>query len=132
MQRAFCPSALIPPGFVVENASTVDAVTTIAVHSAFTFNSCPICGTDTRRIHSRYVRTIADLPLAGRSVRLIVTVRRFWWDAVRCARRLFAERFAVGTVAPWARRTGRLDGLAYHLGLALGGADAAAVLSSIY
>jgi hypothetical protein len=32
----------------------------------------------------------------------------------------FAERFANGVVAPWARRTGRLEALVHHLGLALG------------
>src|SRR5262245_4247104 len=27
---------------------------------------CPACGTDSDRIHARYRRTLADLPLAGR------------------------------------------------------------------
>lgn len=127
MQRALRPSALIPPGFTVECASTVDTVTTIAIVSAETSSCCPICGTASHRTHSRYVRKIADLPLAGHSVRLLATVRRFWCDAVRCGRRIFAERFADGALAPWARRTGRLDGLVHHLGLALGGRPAASL-----
>lgn len=127
MQRALRPSALIPPGFAVESASTVGAVTTITIHSTSASSCCPSCGTASQRVHSRYGRTIADLPLAGRSVSLLATVRRFWCEAVRCGRRIFAERFTNGTLAPWARRTGRLDGLVHHLGLALGGRPAASL-----
>ena len=78
-----------------------------------------------RRLHSRYRRQITDLPLARRAVRLIAIVRRFWCDAAWCGRRIFAERFANAALAPWARRTGRLDELVHHLGLALGGRPAA-------
>jgi hypothetical protein len=60
-------------------------------------------------------------------VKLIATVRRFRCEAVRCGQSIFAERFANNTVAPWARRTGRLDGLVHHLGLALGGRPAASL-----
>lgn len=48
-------------------------------------------------------------------------VRRFRCEAVLCGRRIFAERFDPAVLAPWARRTGRLEGLVHHLGLALGG-----------
>ena len=40
---------------------------------------------------------------------------------------IFAERFANGAVALWARRTGRLDSLVHHLGLALGGRPGASL-----
>ena len=36
-------------------------------------------------------------------------VRRFRCDAVRCRKRIFAQRFADDVVAPLARRTGRLE-----------------------
>ncbi|WP_457355583.1 transposase family protein [Sphingomonas sp. UYP23] len=77
----------------------------MAVCSVTAGSNCPICGSSSRVAHSRYRRRVADLPLSGRSVRLTVTVRRFWCDAVRCPRRLFAEPFATATLAPWARRT---------------------------
>lgn len=131
MQRALRPSALIPPGFKAERASILGTVTTIAVVSASASSCCPVCGTASHRTHSRYVRKIADLPLAGHSVSLLATVRRFWCDAVRCGRRIFAERFADGALAPWARRTGRLDGLVHHLGLALGGRPAASLAARL-
>src|SRR5260370_21322929 len=63
--------------------------------------------------------------MAGRSVRLMVVARRFRCDAVLCGRRIFAERFDQDVLAPWARRTARLDHIVHHLGLALGGRPAA-------
>ena len=120
MKRALRASDLLPPGFAVRSAVTEGTVTTIFIASASTSSSCPVCGEASAPVHSRYVRKVADLPLAGRSVCLRATLRRFWCEAVRCGRRIFAERFSDGTLAPLARRTGRLDGLVRHLGLALG------------
>ena len=127
MKRALRASALLPPGFAVKSAVPEGTVTTISITSASTSSSCPVCGGASARVHSRYVRKVADLPLAGRSVSLRATARRFWCEAVRCGRRIFTERFADGTLAPWARRTGRFDGLVRHLGLALGGRPAASL-----
>ena len=62
--------------------------------------------------------------MAGRSVELVATVRRFRCDAGLsglCGRSIFTERFEDGVLTPWGRRTARLDGLAHHPGLALGG-----------
>ncbi|RWB92937.1 MAG: hypothetical protein EOQ57_35380, partial [Mesorhizobium sp.] len=41
-------------------------------------------------------------------------------------RRIFAERFGADILAPLSRRTGRLETIVHHLGLALGGRPAAA------
>lgn len=125
MQKALSPSSLIPPGFAVAGSSSADDGTTIIVRSTSPTSHCPSCGTSSSRVHSHYRRQMADLPLSGRSVKLIATVRRFRCEAVRCGQSIFTERFADGIVAPWARRTGRLDGLVHHLGLASGGRPAA-------
>lgn len=42
-----------------------------------------------------------------------------------CARQIFAERFDTDVLAPWSRRTARLDHIVHHLALALGGRPAA-------
>src|SRR3546814_12558529 len=78
-----------------------------------------------RRIHSRYLRRLTDLPIAGHPVLLLVKARRFYCDAVLCGRHIFTERFESGLLAPWARRTARLDHIVHHLSLALGGRPAA-------
>lgn len=127
MHKALHPSSIVPPGFAVVSAATGADGTTILVRSALRESHCPSCGTLSSWVHSRYGRRIADLPLAGRSVQLVATVRRFRCKAIGCGQSIFAERFADGVVAPWARRTGRLDGLVHHLGLALGGRPGASL-----
>jgi transposase len=63
--------------------------------------------------------------MAGRRVVLVLQARRFRCDTVRCARRIFTERFDESILRPWARRTARLDQIVYCLALALGGRPAA-------
>ena len=109
MQRALRPSALVPRGFVVESAFCDGATTVITVRPTSGTSLCPGCGASSGRIHSRYQRRLTDLPLAGRQVRLVVVARRFRCDTVLCGRRIFTERFEDGALAPWARRTARLD-----------------------
>ena len=121
MPKGLRPSSLVPAGFAVTSASSAGEVTTVEIRSTGVTSRCPGCGVVSRRVHSRYRRRIVDLPIAGRSVELVATVRRFRCEAVLCARSIFTERFDDGVLAPWARRTARLDGLVHHLGLALGG-----------
>ena len=64
--------------------------------------------------------------MAGWTVRLRLEARRFRCDAAGCRRRIFTERFDPDVLAPWARRTSRLDELVHHLAIALGGRPAAA------
>jgi transposase len=125
MQRALRPSALVPRGFDVESAFCDGATTVNTVRPTSGTSLCPGCGAGSRRIHSRYQRRLTDLPLAGRQVRLMVIARRFRCATVLCGRRIFTERFDNGALAPWARRTARLDMVVHHLGLALGGRPAA-------
>lgn len=82
---------------------------------------CPVCSKPTHRIHSRYERTLADLPWADHSITLQIRVRKFFCINTLCKRRIFTERLASVT-APWARRTLRLAQRLTDIGLALGGA----------
>jgi transposase len=100
-------------------------IAVIAVRASGSVGLCPSCRTVSRRVHSRYRRRVADLPLAGRIVELLVIARRHRCDAVLCGRQIFTERFANGVLASSARRTARLDCIVHHLGLALGGRPAA-------
>ena len=81
--------------------------------------ACPACGSASRRVHSRYVRKLRDLPSHGRSVVIHVTARRFRCLNVGCGRKTFAER--LDDAMAFARRTKRLGDLQRYLGLAVGG-----------
>ena len=97
-------------------------VENLTVHLAITAPTaaCPLCGSDTRRVHSRYTRRLDDLPCLGRCVRLQVAVRRFVCPQSDCPRRIFAERLP-GFAAPWARTTDRLRQTQTDIGSSLGG-----------
>ena len=108
------------------NGSTIAVVT--ATTSAT--SPCPLCHHPSSRVHSRYVRTLADLPWHGVAVSVQLTVRRFFCEAAACPRRIFAERLP-GIVAPYARRTARLTEALELIGLALGGEAGARVLAGL-
>lgn len=124
MQPDFCPSTLVPRGLLVGEAMLDGAGARISVRAVVKASVYPDCGTPSQRVHSQYRRRLADLPIAGRPVCLMVLARKFYCNAVLCGRRVFTERFETDVLAPWARRTSRLDHIVHHLGLALGGRPA--------
>lgn len=126
MVQRFSRSRLAPDGFVVDAIALCGSRIQMRLRSALPSGRCPDCGRPSERVQSYYVRHPADLPLGGRSVELIVLARRFWCDAVLCSRRIFCERFDAEVLARHGRRTGRLETIVHHLGLALGGRPAAA------
>ena len=69
-----------------------DQVVRVALASARSGVACPACGTITSRIHSRYPRTLADLPWQGLPVQLCLTPRRFCCRQAACPQQRFAER----------------------------------------
>ncbi len=81
-------------------------------------------------MHSRYYRRPADLPASGRAVCLSLKVRRFSCHHPACPRRTFAERLP-GLPGRHAQRTQRLARAQARAGLALGGAPAARLLTSL-
>jgi transposase len=70
-----------------------------------------------KSLHSRYVRTVGDLPCAGRQVVLKLTVRKFLCSVPDCPRTMFTERLP-DLVQSYARVTNRLREALVALGLA--------------
>jgi transposase len=103
---------------------------TLTVASTQATATCPLCHQPTTRIHSRYGRSLADLPWADVAVRLALRVRRFFCLTPACPRTIFTERLPT-LVAPWARRTQRLTTHHQVVGLALGGAAGARVATAV-
>jgi transposase len=121
MAKPLDPSALVPAGFVVDGVVTETDRWIVRAHSATRSSNCPGCGRPSTRVHSRYRRHLTDLPPAGRRVHLEIVARRFRCTGINCGHRIFAERFSVGAIRSFSRRTDRLDLIIHHLGLALGG-----------
>lgn len=124
--HALRASELVPPGFLVENIANDAKRVVVAIKALAISCSCPLCGTVARRVHSRYLRRLGDLPIAGRRTEMVLRARRFFCDARDCSRRVFVERFD-GVVERHARRTSRLDDVVHCLAIALGGRPAAAL-----
>jgi transposase len=124
MGSRFEISSLVPRGLIVERVNESEDVIEVTARSETTTAACPSCESVSQRVHSRYVRQVADLPCTGRRVCLRLIARRFFCRAETCQRRIFAERFGEALPAR-AQRTSRLDGVVHYLGLALGGRPAA-------
>jgi len=82
--------------------------------------TCPCCKSTNCKPHSRYERTVADLPWAGISVRLRLRARKFFCLNSECKQRIFCERLPE-VVPHYARRTDRLNDALSSIGFALGG-----------
>jgi transposase len=119
-------SEFVPPGFIVEKVVVRAECVKVAITASAASCPCPLCGSLARRVHSRYLRRLLDLPVGGRRTEMVLRARRFFCDASNCRRRVFAERFD-GAVGLNARRTVRLDQVVHCLAIALGGRPAAAL-----
>jgi zinc-finger of transposase IS204/IS1001/IS1096/IS1165 len=91
---------LIPADLLVEQVLPEPDRVVILSRPRSPVSTCPLCGVASGRVHSHYLRTLADLPWQGRLVALRVQARRF-----RCATRDgLLERappsFHLGTAAP--------------------------------
>jgi len=114
--------ALLPPdaGLVVTSLAVTPGLIAVAASTHAPMATCPDCDTPSDRVHSRYVRTAADLSWQGHRVILRVTVRRFRCRTDGCRRAIFCERLP-DVLAPHARATDRLTETHRAIGLALGG-----------
>jgi transposase len=70
---------------------------------------CPVCGIETSRVHAHDDRIVADVPLDGRRLRIVVGIRRLRCAAVDCARETF-RWLLPGVLERYQRHTPRLAG----------------------
>lgn len=110
--------------------STTAGTVAITLASSRRTVVCPLCGTAAKRVHSRYRRTLADLPWQGLAVSLVLEARRFFCEAAGCLRQIFVERFP-GLVVPKGRRSERLTALFQAVGVALGGEAGARLVADL-
>lgn len=119
MRTAIATHKLLPKGLNLESLSIESGRVSIQVASGTRRSLCPVCGCGTSRVHSRYSRTVSDLPWHGISVKFKVCVRRFFCDVATCERRIFCERLTE--IAARARKTSRLEEALLAIVFELGG-----------
>src|SRR5581483_4226273 len=96
-----------------------NGVYVIAV-SAVANAACPSCGVFSRHVHSRYWRTLRDLPCHGAAVRICLQTHRFYCRVKDCRCRIFTQRLPALTTR-YGRQTGRHRDALLAIGYALGG-----------
>jgi len=104
----------------VESVRITPAKIEVKLRCSIESASCPICQSPSRRVHSRYVRIVRDLPWAGTPMILRFSTRRFFCDNADCRRRIFAEELPE-LARRRARATPRLDRALVRVGLECGG-----------
>jgi transposase len=100
-----------------------DEALAILAHASPSTADCPSCGRSSYRVHSRYRRRVADLPIQGMPVKFDMTVRRFRCRTTGCPQRIFSERFQK-TMGHYARETLRRNATLENVAFALGGKPA--------
>ncbi|WP_455410110.1 ISL3 family transposase [Streptomyces hiroshimensis] len=81
---------------------------------------CTGCGQLSAWCHSRYVRSLADVTLAGRPLRIDLSVRRLYCENTTCPKATFAEQ-VPGLTVRYQRRTPPLQRLVEAVGVVLAG-----------
>jgi transposase len=119
-----------PAVLTLDSLCVRDGVIVFAARAMAPSAACPCCGWLSERVHSRYRRTLLDLPWQGNAVRIALSVRKFFCDNHHCARRIFAERLPA-VAARYARKTSRLAQAFRELAYLAGG-DAAARIARAF
>src|SRR5712692_1756605 len=110
----------LPEGLRVEGIELQGAGLAVEVVSIRSSSCCPLCAQASSHVHSRYQRTLRDIPSGGSKVVLHLWVRKFFCRTPDCPRRIFTERLPT-FVEPWAQVTMRLFEAVQAIGLATSG-----------
>ena len=115
----------VPDGLCVDELTLDPSGLLLLARTTAALAVCPTCGRASSRVHSRYWRTLQDLPWQDRAVTWRVQVRRF--RCSHCPGRIFVERIP-SLMGSKTRRTERLSEAQTEIGMVLGG-EAGARLS---
>jgi len=117
-------------GLYVEQLQPAGAGVVMQARSRAEGAACPACGAWSSRVHSGYVRTVADGPAGGRPVVIRLAVRRFLCRNPACQNVTFAEQ-VDGLTGRYLRRSLPLLGLLAQVGLALAGRAGARLAATL-
>lgn len=90
-----------------EKQELQDGYILIYISSERKIAHCPYCGSASEKVHSKTTRTLQDLPIQGKKVKLILENRKYFCKNADCNHKTFAERFEF--FEPKASKTKRLQ-----------------------
>ena len=101
------PLLPLPDELEITSISEFQDELLVRVISNRTSSLCPLCGTPSSAIHSYYRRKPLELPCAGKAVRLLLSVKKFFCRVASCPQKIFTERLPE-LIEPSSRLTTRL------------------------
>ena len=116
------PTTLLadPAAIRLDSIRPSPGAVTLVVKTTAPLAECPCCHRRSARVHSRYLRRVADLPWHGIAVKVELHTRRFRCLNGLCTQTIFCERLPR-VVAAYARKTVRLNAALELIGFAIGG-----------
>ena len=94
MSHRNVPLKLVPAGLVLDRHEIGVAGITVHAHSASPTSNCPTCGLASSSVHSRYERSLGNLPAHGRRLGIRLSARRFRCRNTACERRVLPPHLA--------------------------------------
>jgi transposase len=116
------PTTLLPclDGIQVDSIAAPNNAIVVRLSTVAPYVACPLCGHLCSRVHSRYPRTLADMPWNHVAVRIHVRSRKLFCENPACKRSIFTEPLP-DLAARYARKTLRLQDALYLIGYIVGG-----------
>lgn len=100
----------------IESVEVCNDIVHVYAHGALDHGVCPYCGSVSHRVHSRYYRTITDLPILGRRAILHLEMRKFFCPNHDCKFKTFAEQ-PGNEIFRYRRRSRRCEVTVSRMGL---------------
>ncbi|MEU2133968.1 ISL3 family transposase [Streptomyces sp. NPDC018352] len=107
-------------GAVIEDVVSDGEFVVVQARASADRAVCPACGTMSARVHSRYVRRLADSAVGGRPVVIELRVRRFRCRQGACPQTTFAEQ-VEGLTFQHGRHSAGLQSVLERLAVMLAG-----------
>ncbi|MFD4264137.1 ISL3 family transposase [Streptomyces sp. NPDC058534] len=107
-------------GVVIEGVVSDGELVVVQARASADRAVCPVCGTASSKVHSRYVRQLADSAVGGRPVVIELQVRRFRCRQGACPQATFAEQ-VDGLSFRHGRRSAGLQAVLERLAVMLAG-----------
>lgn len=103
---------------------------TLYVSSCDNSATCPYCGHLSRKVHSRYLRSLRDLPAFGKAIDIRFHARKFFCNNQECRYKTFAEQ-PGSEIFRYRRRTRRCEVLVHRHGLQMSSMQSSGLLKSM-